>query len=571
MKGTIYFEWVNNKQVCYCKYLNKCEIIDKIDSQYLLDNDVVNDYILTRSSINQYIIIKNVYKPKCINKYQLIYENDFNEKNPSYYYNLHFPFLRKGFNQCLVSNSFYIKGSRFIGKIKDNTLIITSEISNVNKINDDFIFMTKLYKQMDNNVTDIINAYNKLFLDKNENNIKDQLYLDTFYIDPKNSLDHDDAISIKIKDSNFILYIHIIDISHYINYKSNLDIEALKYNQTLYTNNIDKNVKDNHIYPENYSCDKLSLNVNKERNVVTTEIILDNMFNITSSKVYQSVIKVKNGYNYSTNKLNNYPFIKNFLKKWDYPTMNLNKFNYKIDKNVINVCNENPDNYDLICFNKKFIETLMILNNFIISKNVNNKNLNRHHPKPRNENPEIGIISKDYVDLIRVKEYTKAYYINSEGNHFGLNLDTYTHFTSPIRRFFDSLVHKSLFYNLSDEYINNINSVISYCNKRQLLNKNIFNYITNIHKWRFLIQNKDKLFNGIITKCMKSGINITILENCLDFRIHISKLSNEMLFYDEKFNKLENSSKTLKYEIGSTLLLKNPITDYITLFDISVV
>jgi hypothetical protein len=44
-----------------------------------------------------------------------------------------------------------------------------------------------------------------------------------------------------------------------------------------------------------------------------------------------------------------------------------------------------------------------------------------------------------------------------------------------------------------------------------------------------------------------------------------------MLFYDKKFNILENSSKTLKYEIGSTLSLKKPITDYITLFDISVV
>ena len=275
----------------------------------------------------------------------------------------------------------------------------------------------------------------------------DLRHLNTFSIDPVDSMDFDDAISI---DENYI-YVHIVDISNQIPLNSDIDVNAFARAFTLYLGN----AKPFNIFPDNLAEDKLSLIEGEDRNVLTVK------FDYTGfplCKPFRSLIKNKKRYNYD-----NF-ILSEKLEKFTLEHMIKNKFNignleFKCDKNGKIIFYKFNTNNDLV---HKFIETLMILTNIFISSCVINGIPQRFH-----KNIEVSHV-KDMTPLesvifIKTQGLNKAIYSEKNG-HSALGLKTYTHFTSPIRRYFDVIVHRIL---QGLTYVN-IEEILTYINSREI-------------------------------------------------------------------------------------------------------
>ena len=157
---------------------------------------------------------------------------------------------------------------------------------------------------------------------------------------------------------------------------------------------------------------------------------------------------------------------------------------------------------------------------------------------------------------------TQAYYSNKESSHFGLNLRKYVHFTSPIRRYADLLVHRALItaHNWDNEdmpskgelpNLEKIASHISITERRSMVaeRETIDRYLA-----RYL---KDKVggeFHCTISGITRFGIFIQLNEIGADGLIPLSNFSNEYYKYNENENSLTGSLSNQKIQIGMSAI-----------------
>lgn len=316
----------------------------------------------------------------------------------------------------------------------------------------------------------------------------------TFTIDWDDARDLDDAISIEKLDKWYKLIVSIADVSNYVLEGSKLDKEALKrWNSTYLADRVIP------MLPEKLSNDLCSLNANTKKLTLSCEIILDEKWFVTSSKVYNSVIK-------SSYRLTYKEVEKIFLKDltlwdelafwwlitpWLINAINLSyELKRKINKNkqklwVLNfdfdetkiILDEENNPTEIIKYERleshKVIEEFMILANecvwFLFSKIPF---LYRIHDVPDEDDIDklrkvlaaFDIIlpykqispvlvseileklenhpKKMMLSKIILRSLKKANYSEENRWHFGLALDFYSHFTSPIRRYSDLQIHR---------------------------------------------------------------------------------------------------------------------------------
>ncbi len=135
----------------------------------------------------------------------------------------------------------------------------------------------------------------------------------------------------------------------------------------------------------------------------------------------------------------------------------------------------------------------------------------------------------------------KAFYSDDETEniHYGLGITNYTHWTSPIRRASDLLNHCLL-----KGYDVDIGNYLDYINEAEAKQTNIEAFMLDYNNY-----NKIKIgdtFDGVIIYVFPTGISVLITELDNKFTIHISKLSNERLIFNQDEKKLENSNTTYK-------------------------
>jgi exoribonuclease R len=311
--------------------------------------------------------------------------------------------------------------------------------------------------------------------------------LNTFTIDPKSSVDFDDAISVDVE--NNIIYIHIVDIAN---------VDLLSYGSsrlrerclTLYLSN----EHTEHLLDEIDASDNLSLIVGKQRNVITVKIKLNEGI-VEDYEIYKSTIVVKKRWNYEEvlDTINNSTSTKeiNYLINLTHKR-NVN-INYNISLPSIRILSDENSLIKSITEEKSndishsLVATAMILANLVVSKHLDNKNVkipNRFHDKIRGfVEPEFQRTGNESVDsFIMVKKFAKAYYSVDRKGHFGLGISDYVHFTSPMRRYADVLVHRMLAGyendNLESEvlWINQRTSLVKIC-QYTYLNWKIIRYV----------------------------------------------------------------------------------------------
>jgi len=383
--------------------------------------------------------------------------------------------------------------------------------------------------------------YDKYINDLTPNRIN-LLYLNSYSIDPNGCKDIDDALSIENIDNNKIkLYIHIADVSSYIEPETDLDLEIRKRKESVYLQKIQVNM-----IPDKLSINNISLIEGKESRALTLEIIINNN-NIESYKFYKSIINVKNiSYNTCQELIDN-------NKNSDLINLyNIGKILY--EKKFSNINNYNTH---------YMVEIFMIISNVCVAKDI--KNYKGAIFRKQDKNYEK-MSQKILID------FNPAIYTNINNNsliHNTLNEDIYTHFTSPMRRYIDIINHRiiSNIYcgtNFIVDYDTNNEKFIEELNIEHKKIKKI-NLLSQLYVNIFDINFKEcDIYNGIIIGFNNNKLKVYIKDFGIINIVLFNKQFNNLYEYiieDDKYilyNK-ETNNKTI-YSLNQQICVKIGIT-----------
>ena len=379
-------------------------------------------------------------------------------------------------------------------KSKDNNLLL----SNIKKTygntdrSDLFSYLSiKEYGLPEKFTDSVMNEINNIKRKKSPHEI-DLTYIPFVTIDPENAKDRDDAIFANFPNSlndNKVfceLWIAIADVSSFFKIRSNIDDEALSRGNSTY-------LKDTVIpmLPKKLSNELCSLEENAIRHAVTLKVSFDKNGNKFEHKFFKSKINVKYNLNYEEveelikkEKKGNHSkisIIKNLNKAYKFlENKTNNPLNIKISEPMIetNIFNKSLNLVSNKSLNShKLVENFMIIANICVGETLSKSNfpvIYRHHEKPTvynlnklnrtlkmlgisssekknepihfnsmlNENTDKDL--KNLISIIILQNMSQAYYSKDYSGHYGLSLKKYVHFTSPIRRYADLLVHRQL-------------------------------------------------------------------------------------------------------------------------------
>lgn len=446
-----------------------------------------------------------------------------------------------------------------------------------------------------------------------------------FTIDGEDSKDLDDAISLKLlENGNWLLGVHIADVSHYVTEGSKMDSEALERGTSIYL--INKVIP---MLPPILSNDICSLNPNQVRLTLSCEMEIDNNGEVIQSSIFESYIKSKA-------KLN-YPEVTAFFEKTDegkfeetYPEIaevllkmkelmlilnhkRLQRGNLEFESQESKIeLNEDGIPISIKKYEKSIsndlIEEFMLICNETVAKTYFEKQLPfifRVHENPREERfSQLQDFIKKYgynipidyenlkpkdvqnmlhklskknflpISLMTLRTLQQARYKEFCMPHFGLASSCYTHFTSPIRRYPDLMIHRIIKEDLNhhiDEYRKkDLEDIVKYvakeCSKKERIADNIENDYDNLKKCIYM-ENNINTFKGIITNLTHDDIEIT-LDNTIIGRYKFNKTKYK--FKENEFTIIDTNGIT-SFELGQNVSVKVRKVDLLNLiifFDI---
>jgi ribonuclease R len=162
------------------------------------------------------------------------------------------------------------------------------------------------------------------------------------------------------------------------------------------------------------------------------------------------------------------------------------------------------------------------------------------------------------IDTLTIRCMSKAVYTINNIGHYGLAFQYYTHFTSPIRRYPDVLVHR-----LMESYLNGqdqINPIlleeacVHSSNREQLATKAERDSIKYMQV-KFMEDKIDQSFEGVISGVTERGIYVEIVENKCEGMVKISEIKGDYYVYDEKRHRLIGERTQKSYQLGDPVVV----------------
>lgn len=426
-----------------------------------------------------------------------------------------------------------------------------------------------------------------------------------YTIDGNDTKDFDDAISVKLNDNgNYILGVHIADVTHYVKEGSSLDQDAKNRGTSVYL--ADRVIP---MLPEKLSNGICSLNPNVDRFTITCEMEIDQNGNNVNVKVFPSIINSK--YRITYKEANEYFGNKNDIWKDKKLTSSLDLsiqlskiiriykeregyIDFEIEESKI-IVDDNGKTIDIVprerSFSEMLIEDFMVRANESIAKYISDMKLSfiyRIHDKPEFEKinslrnvmkvlkidvniPEVPLpiefanaVNKikqtrfdDFMKIMMLRTMSKAIYSKENIGHFGLASKFYTHFTSPIRRYPDLMVHRMLREYLfkkdlnSSQHFNHILPEISkHSSSMEQRAIMLERRVADIKKAEYYEQFIGREFEGTIVSILNFGFFVEF-PNKVDGLVHMSTLMGGR--FEQVQNGLSISDGKITFTIGDKI------------------
>ena len=433
-----------------------------------------------------------------------------------------------------------------------------------------------------------------------------------FTIDGDDTKDIDDAISIKkLKNGNYELGVHIADVSYYVREGSPLDVEAMERGTSVYL--VDRVIP---MLPHELSNGICSLNPNVDRLAVSCVMEIDSNGKQISYEIFPSVIRsrkqmtyknvnmilekdtVPEGYEEFVDDLKLMNELAKILRKMKenrgYIDFNVDEAKILVDEKCVPLEVVLRDRGD----GEKLIEDFMIAANECVATHIYFMNLPfiyRIHETPKEEKIRsfLGFVSNlgyhvtgNVSDLkptsiqrilrqledkpefkilssLMLRCMQKAVYSPENLGHYGLASSCYTHFTSPIRRYPDTTVHRLLHTYLFDQKIDmqtirkweeKLVYVAEHSSERERASVDCEREVDDMKMAEYMEHHIGEEFEGTISSVTSFGMFVE-LDNLIEGLVPIKDMK-DFFHFDEERMTLTGERSHVKYSIGERVIVK---------------
>ena len=491
---------------------------------------------------------------------------------------------------------------KVLGHINDPGVDILSIMAKYD-IND--AFPSEVMEQVQNEIPSIVSEDEiKKRLSKTGKDLRDEVI---FTIDGDDTKDIDDAISIeKLDNGNYKLGVHIADVSYYVKENSPLDKEALQRGTSVYLAD-----RVTPMLPHELSNGICSLNPNVDRFALSCVMEIDNTGNVVNYDIFDSIIRsriqmtykkvnkvieediVPEGYEEFADKLKLMKELADILRA---NKVSKGYIDFEIDEPKV-IVNEDGEAIDIVLRERgageKLIEDFMIAANETVASHFVNMDyplVYRIHGEPSEEKITnflhlvsimgyklVGNFKKitpktiqEMLDQLKdKKEYyilssqmlrsmQKAVYDTNNIGHFGLASKMYCHFTSPIRRYPDLTVHRSirkclLSDNMTAESLSawehKLPMMAEHSSIKERAAIDCEREVDDMKMAEYMEKHIGDAYHGIITGVMSFGFFVQ-LPNMVEGLVHVEELKDDFYMYDESTFSLTSPKNKRGYRLG---------------------
>lgn len=443
---------------------------------------------------------------------------------------------------------------------------------------------------------------------------RDLRNLNIVTIDGADSKDLDDAVSIKkLENGNYLLGVHIADVSHYVGSGGYLDEEAMKRGNSVYL--LTKVVP---MLPKVLSNGICSLNEGEDRLTLSCEMEINREGTVVNYDIYESVINSKARLVYDdVSDLLEYddPFLKKkysniyqdlkdmeelaaILREKRKNTGSLDfdfdEADIELDENEIpvyigieerRVANRLIEEFMLIAnetiaehfywLNSPFIyrvhekpdtDRVMELKAFLKSFKINLPgNPDNIHPKSLNEILEEvkGTPSEHVISTVILRTMKKAFYSTECKGHFGLSFKYYCHFTSPIRRYPDLMIHRIIKRTLRGKMTDGkiaafrakAETAADISSKTERAAQEAEREVEKMKKAEYMERQVGAKFDGIISGVTNFGIYVE-LPDTVEGMVRLDSMGDDFYEFDKEKYRVVGRATGKVYALGDSVRVK---------------
>ena len=525
---------------------------------------------------------------------------------------------KKDFGKAKNNQKVVVKITKYAQKGKKAEGKVIEVLGNRDEAGIDMLSLVKEYNLPYEFPEPVLKEAKSLEINISENDIKNRLDLrgkELFTIDGEDAKDLDDAVYVeKNKDGNYVLGVHIADVSNYVKEGTQLDKEAIIRGTSVYM--MDRVIP---MLPKELSNGICSLNEGQDRFALSVIMEINDKGQVISSDIYKSIINVTKRMSYTSvykilqnddETIKQYkPYVNHFKLMEELALLLKNKRSKEgsLDLDVPEskiVLDENGIAVDVkkyeITFANEIIEQFMLIANETVAEKfywLEAPFIYRVHPAPdidkikelntftwnlgyRIKASKENIHPKAFADVLEqvkgkpeervvsnliLRTLKIAQYESENRGHFGIASKYYCHFTSPIRRYPDLFIHRIISkyieknYTLSEaeieKYSEQATKYAKTSSEREKVAQKVERDSVDIKKAEFMQSKIGEQYEGIISNITSFGVFVE-LENTVEGLVRFENLGDEYFVYDEEHKQLIGENSGTVFNIGDKMKIQ---------------